>query len=680
MQTLDWTIIGLFAVALIIISVVTNRITKSVAGFLSSERCAGRYLLTIAQSMAFCSAIGAVGGYEATYRNGIGGIWWGMLMMPVGIIIALSGWVAYRYRQTRAMTMPQFLEMRYSRKFRVLGGILAFISGMLNSAVFPMVTARFVIYFLGLPLELEFLGLTLPTYHCVMFILVGAGVTLAIAGGQITIMVTDFFQGLIASTATISIIAFVLYKFGWTNIMDTLLASESVDVANNPDILPTLERKQGVSLMNPFKQVGLPDFGVPYFVIMTILFVAKTGVWQGGAGYMTAARTPHEAKMGNILSSWRWLMIGLGGTAVAIATYVLVWNAQYAAEQEVLRQTVNAISDPYIQSQMFVPIAIGQMLPAGLMGLFAIYMIGASVSTDDSAYHSWGSIFLQDVIMPVRKKPFSKEQHLKYLRFSIIGIGVFAFLFSSIWTLKDFIFMWFELTSAIYVGGASSVVLCGLYWSRGTTQGAWVGMLTGSTLSFGGIIVRQIWPEITFPGTDTTINGVHIALFSVIVSYCAFITVSLLTCKEKFNMDQLLHRGKYRIDQDTAPESVTAKSKSWLLAKIGITKEFSFTDKCIYILMILWTGGWAATFVIGTAYNLANDVSSETWKQWWTIIFSIQGFVSIITAIWFAIGGFKDIIQLFRDLKKVDVNEADDGVVHGHHSAADEALGIPVEN
>ena len=89
MTNIDWFIIFLFSILLIGIAYFTNRQTKSVASFLSSERLAGRYLLTIAQSMAFLSAIGTIGQFESYYRNGIGGMWWGMLLMPVGIIIAL---------------------------------------------------------------------------------------------------------------------------------------------------------------------------------------------------------------------------------------------------------------------------------------------------------------------------------------------------------------------------------------------------------------------------------------------------------------------------------------------------------------------------------------------------------------------------------------------------------------
>ena len=101
-----------------------------------------------------------------------------------------------------------------------------------------------------------------------------------------------------------------------------------------------------------------------------------------------------------------------------------------------------------------------------------------------------------------------------YLNF----IPYFAVLFSSMWTMKEFIFMWFEITNAIYVGGASGAIIGGLYWSRSTTQGAWAGMLTGAILSVAGIVARQMWPGMTFPGSEVVINGMHIAIFAVAVS------------------------------------------------------------------------------------------------------------------------------------------------------------------
>ena len=56
------------------------------------------------------------------------------------------------------MTMPEFFQRRYSRGFRILAGILAFVSGLINYALFPAVGARFLIYYCGLPLSLNIGG------------------------------------------------------------------------------------------------------------------------------------------------------------------------------------------------------------------------------------------------------------------------------------------------------------------------------------------------------------------------------------------------------------------------------------------------------------------------------------------------------------------------------------------
>jgi SSS family solute:Na+ symporter len=361
-------------------------------------------------------------------------------------------------------------------------------------------------------------------------------------------------------------------------------------------------------------------------------------------------------------------MITLGTVAFSVAAYVLIWNPIYADLQAEIVKTTGAIPDAYLQSQMLVPVVLRHLLPAGLLGIFAIFMIGSSVSTDDSAYHSWGSIFLQDVVMPFRKKPFTTDEHLKYLRWSIVLIGAISFLFSSIWTMKDFINMWFEITGAIYVGGASCAIIGGLYWKRGTTSAAWAGLLSGSAISVGSIIAKQIWPGLTFPGTDTVINGIHMAVFAVFFSYAVYIIVSLTTCKKPFNMNKLLHRGEYAVEEaakEKAAKAAETANIPKILRMMGITREFTLPDRIIYVTMILWTAGWSLTFIIGTIYNLTlRELSSEEWKFWWALMLGIQGIVSVGSAIWFAIGGAGDTLYLFRKLAHIEVDERDDGTVY----------------
>ncbi|MEM6885529.1 MAG: hypothetical protein AAF571_10885, partial [Verrucomicrobiota bacterium] len=460
-----------------------------------------------------------------------------------------------------------------------------------------------------------------------------------------------------------------VYEFylGWDRIMDTFVASESIDYSLNPDPVKRLERQEGISMLHPFKMEGLKDVGLPFFAMMFFMRFCLTGVWQGNAGYVTAARTPHEGRMGMILGGWREMFIWLGNVVVILGVYTIVWNPDFLVQQQAIQAATDGISSDFLQSQVFASVALSELLPAGILGLFAIYMIGAAISTDDSYYHAWGSIFLQDIIMPLRKKAFTPKEHLRYLRIAIIGMGVFAFSFSCIWELKDFINMWFQVTAAIYVGGASCAIVGGLYWKRGTTEGAWCGMVSGIVLSLSGIAFNQIYPDATILGFE--IDGLKVAVFAILVSYAIYFIVSLLTYQRDFNLDKLLHRGEYavksdRVDADTG----VSRWQRWL----GITKEFSLADKWIYFGAGAWIIVWTLVFIIGTVWNLTHDVSTETWVQWWGIQIGIEIVFGSCVMIWFSLGGARDVLRLFRGLKQVKVNPLDDGRVSGDHQLADE--------
>ena len=124
MHAIDWIILLLFPLALLVVALFTRPYAGSVSGFLAANRCAGRYLIAVAYGMAQLGVISLVWYWQQNYDVAYTSIWWGLMEGPAMIVIALSGWVIYRYRQTRAMTLPQFFEMRYSRRFRVFAGVV----------------------------------------------------------------------------------------------------------------------------------------------------------------------------------------------------------------------------------------------------------------------------------------------------------------------------------------------------------------------------------------------------------------------------------------------------------------------------------------------------------------------------------------------------------------------------
>jgi SSS family solute:Na+ symporter len=62
-----------------------------------------------------------------------------MLITPVMLFITITGFMIYRCRETRALTMSEFFERRDSKRFGAFMGILAFVSGILNLGIFPAV-------------------------------------------------------------------------------------------------------------------------------------------------------------------------------------------------------------------------------------------------------------------------------------------------------------------------------------------------------------------------------------------------------------------------------------------------------------------------------------------------------------------------------------------------------------
>ncbi len=466
---IDWSIIIVLLGSLIGITAYAKRYMRSVADFLAANRLAGRYMLTV--SAGFGGAISIVAGWEALYNAGLSTVWWGMIGTPVGLILGISGFITYRFRQTRALTLAQFFEMRYSRQFRYFAGFLCWVSGVFNYGIFPLISARVIIYFFGMPEHFYIGAFETPTLPLVMAIYLGIALYIACTGGQISIMIADFYQGILLMLIFLILMCFLMYKFEWNDIMAGLL------------IAP-----EGKSMINPFKTGDLQDFNIWFFLIGVFGMIYNRGSWQGNSGFSAAAKTPHEAQMAGIIGSWRWIASGLCMLLIPLVAYAVLHLPKFAEMAAPIHAQIALIADPQIQKQMVVPLFLSNILPVGMMGLFAAVIVACAIGCDNSYLHSWGTIFVQDVLMPIRNKPLDPKRHLLWLRVSIFGVALFGFTFSMLFPLKDYIFMFFALTGAIYLGGAGAVILGGLYWKRGTTEAAWTALILGTVMAFGGML------------------------------------------------------------------------------------------------------------------------------------------------------------------------------------------------
>ncbi|HEX3074882.1 MAG TPA: hypothetical protein VHP30_14810, partial [Ignavibacteriales bacterium] len=375
---IDWLIVALCIGTLLLGVKLSKTFVKSVVDFLSAGRSAGRYMLTVSHGMAYIGAITIVGQWEMNYIAGFVIRWWEFIMALALLVINVSGWVVYRFRQTRALTISQFLEVRYSKNFRVFSGILAFISGLLNFGIFPAVSARFLIYFCGFPLSFNFLGLDVSTYPVVMASFLLLSFYFVFNGGQIAVIITEFIQGIFSNIIFLVIIVFCLLYISWDQIF--------VAVQTAPE---------NASLINPYKTSKVEDFNFWFIIINVVGYFYTKLSWQGTQGYNSSAKNAHEAKMGEVLGTLRdvpkWLFL----VFVPVVAYSILHNSAFSNITESVNAILSAVGNDKIQSQLRVPLVLSKILPIGAMGAVVAVMLMATLGTHNSYMHSWGSIFIQ---------------------------------------------------------------------------------------------------------------------------------------------------------------------------------------------------------------------------------------------------------------------------------------------
>ena len=686
LSLIDWLIVLISFAGMVLAVNTTKGLMKSVSDFLAAGRSAGRYVVSISSGIAGLGAISVVSFLEMGYVSGFAMAWWGFSSALIILFITVSGWVIYRFRSTRCLTLPQFFEIRYSRRFRIFTGIIAFSAGIINFGIFPAVGAQFFMHYCGLPESI----LGIPMFPLVMIFLLSISLYFVYTGGQIAVIIADFFQGVFVNIIFMAMIIFLFISVGWDQITEAMeqtpvkLAQEEIiktrsdlsfskltETEQNIKIENINEKYENSSRINPFKTSHVEDFNFWYFLIGIVGVMYGTMSWQGSQAYNASAKSAHEAKMGGVLTGFRGIPQALFFLFAPITIYVFMNHVDYQSLAVSVNASIDQLATDSLRTQLRAPLVLSKVLPVGLLGAFAALMLAAFISTHDTYLHSWGSILIQDVIMPFRDKPFDKETHLKVLRYSIFGVAIFIFLFSLLFQQNQKIALFFAITGAIFASGSGAVIIGGLYWKKGTTAAAWTAMSTGAIIAVGGLIVQKVDPgwladtslTVGLKNTITflaNINGQVYWAIGMGTSTLSYIAVSLLGKKTNFNMDKLLNRGNYVIEGEM--EIVNeAPERGWKM--LGMGKEFTMGDKFIYIVNYIWTFSWTILFIVGTVYNLYYDVSDTSWMTFWKYYLFINIGMAMISIIWFTWGGFKDLNVMMTKLRSDERDHKDDGWV-----------------
>ena len=518
MHIIDWTILFVFLLALIGVGIYCKRYVNSVADFLVAGRGVGKYLgMTAGESQSF-GVVTLVAIMQAAYVAGLSFYWMNIQILAVSLVIALSGWGIYRLRKSRCLTINEILERRYSRKLRIVAGIISFAGGVLNMGIFPVVEGRFFVYFTGLPTEIPLGAFTVDTVTVVSGFLVFVSLLFCLIGGQVSVIVTDFIQGAVMMIMYIAL-GFVVYNVvNWEQIQESIL--------NQPDIHARL---------SPFKSSADTgsDFGFLFFIIVVFRRFYNVLAWAPGTNRSLSAASPQEARLMSVLGQLR-LILQVSLFFVPVAAFAFMVLPIFAEQAQSIHNTLSTIVDGKIQNEIVVTLFLRKILPIGLMGFLAASMLALSISTYDTYFLSWAGILVQDIIGPLRKTPIETKRHMTILRLATAGVALFVWGFSVVYRQVDYIFMFMAITGSIYAAGGGVITLGAVYWRRATTAGAWASLISGASICVIGLIVKQTWK-------DCPLNMMEMAFIASITAVLLYFLVSLLTPDPKFDLDKLLN-------------------------------------------------------------------------------------------------------------------------------------------
>ncbi len=368
LSTLDWGIIIAFFIISLGIGFWTARSAgKSVNDFFLSGRNMPWWLLGISMVATTFSADTPNLVTDIVRTNGVSGnwVWWAFLLTGMLTVFVY----AKLWRRSEVLTDLEFYELRYSGKGAAfLRGFRALYLGVFFNIMIMATVCLAAIKIGGVllgfsPVETLFIASTITVIYSSM-------------GGLKGVIITDFFQFILAMAATLGA-AVVLVDLPQVGGLEALIS--------HPDVVPKLDLIPDISE----GEVFLVLFIIP--IALQWWSVWYPGAEPGGGGYIAQRMLSAKDEKNAI---WATLLFNFMHYAVRPWPWILV-----ALTSVIVFPTLDSIQaafpdlDPSVIGHDLAYPAMMSFLPSGLLGLLLASLIAAFMSTL-SSHLNWGSSYV----------------------------------------------------------------------------------------------------------------------------------------------------------------------------------------------------------------------------------------------------------------------------------------------
>ncbi|MCX6012673.1 MAG: sodium:solute symporter family protein, partial [Chloroflexi bacterium] len=357
------TIIIIYFIVMILIGVLSRKMTKTSDGFFVAGRSGSTLLITGSLVATIIGGSATIGLAGLGYNRGLSGMWW-LLVGSIGLFI-LGFFLAKKIRQTGVYTLPGLLGKQYS-------GTVSLVTSILISVAWLGVIAGQII---ATGKIMSVLGLGSPVLWMIIFSVVFISYTLI--GGQYADIRTDLIQAVIIFAGIFAGFILIMIKIGgWS----TLVSSLPADRFSFP-------------LSANFKIVDL----ISYLLLIGLTYVIGPDM----CSRILCAKDPKVARKSVLLTALFIIPFAIVITLIGMAAWYLFHNTQ-----------------GFIPEQAF-PYLIKNQLPPIAGGLIIAALLSATMSSADSCLMSVSTILSVDVMKKI--KPSMKEkQTILVARISIL--------------------------------------------------------------------------------------------------------------------------------------------------------------------------------------------------------------------------------------------------------------------
>lgn len=451
---LDWVIVVGYLVISVLIGLIGRKYAGDVAQYLVAGRELGTYIGIATLAATEIGTITFMYNAELGYRYGFAAFSAALISGIVMIFVGRSGFIIRRLRELRLMTVPEFFEWRYSRGLRLLTGVLVALGGILNMGVFLKVEGEFLTVASGLNQRYLVAAMTAVLLLELLYTTVG---------GMVSVVITDYIQYVLLSVASIIVTIYAVHHAGWGHI-----------VAKVTTVM-------GSAGFNPLQT---PKFGATFLIWQCLLWLAIHTCWQTTAMRMFATK---DADVSQRVMTWTgFIFLGRGMLPMlwGIAALTLYGTGTL----------VGGIPSPVLHGHTMAPIdampaMLSHILGPGIRGIVVAGMLAATMSVNSSYLLGWSAVISQDVIAPARefmgKQPLGSKGQVLLNRVTNLFVSLFLLFWGLYYTPPGAVYLYLNVTGTIFLAGAFTCVVGGLYWKRANLTGGYLAMLMGAI----GVIV-----------------------------------------------------------------------------------------------------------------------------------------------------------------------------------------------